>query len=59
VPRRCSIHPATGAAIDAGAKVHWVAAGSNCSPDSATGANKLIGAATEAAGSVDTKVRVH
>ena len=49
---------ATGAAIDAAAKVYWVAADSSCSADSATGANKLIGAATEAAGSADTKVRV-
>jgi hypothetical protein len=36
---------------------YWVAADKNCSADSATGANKLIGAATEAAGSADAKVR--
>ncbi len=46
------------AAIDATAKVYWVAADKKCSADSATGANKLIGTATEAAGSGDAKVRV-
>ena len=43
-------------AIDPGAKVYWVASGKNVST-SASG-NTPIGAATEAAGSADAKVRV-
>jgi predicted RecA/RadA family phage recombinase len=50
--------PKAAGAIDPGAKVYWVTADKNVSTADGSGANKLIGAATAAAGGSDAKARV-
>jgi predicted RecA/RadA family phage recombinase len=50
--------PKAAGAIDPGAKVYWVAADKNVSTADGSGSNKLIGAATAAAGGADAKARV-
>ena len=48
----------TGAAIAAGARCYWDAAGGVAKGDAGTGANKLVGKAVKAAADADALVRV-